>query len=79
MTTKIMYYCDGKGTNCQDHTNSPELQGWVKVRIADALHLYRWDYAGDDTLAKAGGELLHLCGAQCALKITSEFLERKKQ
>jgi hypothetical protein len=76
MSAKTTYWCDR--TECLQHTESPEKLGWVKVRIAIAFHCYPWNYASDATLGH-NEEILHLCSADCSLKVMSKWLGDQKK
>ncbi len=50
-----------------------EANHWYKMRVLDALHIYRWDFGGEGG-SDLSGQRLHLCGQACVLKKVNEFM-----
>ena len=54
-------------------TKKQTTNHWFKVRVGEALHIYRWDFFGEG--ADYGFiPIQHVCGSDCATKVLNKFL-----
>jgi hypothetical protein len=76
MSIQKMFYCDRKG--CYEATIDPSFDRWWKYQQNIGLHFYPWDFP-QEQIGTGGGEILHLCSADCVQRVTAKFLEERSK